>query len=97
MRAVRIRSMAGGSRRGLPFVLQELVAQGLCPVRQPAVLGPQGLHKGVEGSRSWRSSALIWSKAPYLSRARRSSSCHQQTGISKHRATRNKRGNDEIE
>jgi hypothetical protein len=30
-------------------VLQELVAQGLRPVRQPAVLGPQGLRKGVEG------------------------------------------------
>jgi hypothetical protein len=30
-------------------VLQELVAQGLCPVRQPAVLGPQGLRERVEG------------------------------------------------
>jgi hypothetical protein len=30
-------------------MLQELVAQGLRPVRQPAVLGPQGLCKGVEG------------------------------------------------
>jgi hypothetical protein len=39
----------GGTRRGLPLVLQELVAQGLRPVRQPAVLGPQGLSKGVEG------------------------------------------------
>jgi hypothetical protein len=36
-------------RRDLPLVLQELVAQGLCPVRQPAVLGPQGLRKRVEG------------------------------------------------
>jgi hypothetical protein len=37
-------------RRGLPLQLQEqeLVAQGLCPVRQPAVPGPQGLRKGVE-------------------------------------------------
>jgi hypothetical protein len=39
----------GGTRRGLPLVLQELVAQGLRPVRQPAVLGPQGLCEGVEG------------------------------------------------
>jgi hypothetical protein len=30
-------------------VLQELVAQGLLPVRQPAVLGPQGLRERVEG------------------------------------------------
>jgi hypothetical protein len=35
-------------RRGLPLLLQELVAQGLCPVRQPAVLGPQGLRERVE-------------------------------------------------
>jgi hypothetical protein len=31
-----------------------------------------------------------------LSPARRSSSCHKQTEISKRCATRNKRGNDEI-
>jgi hypothetical protein len=36
-------------RRGLPLVLQELVAQGLRPVRQPAVLGPQGVRERVEG------------------------------------------------
>jgi hypothetical protein len=30
-------------------VLQELVVQGLCPVRQLAVLGPQGLRERVEG------------------------------------------------
>jgi hypothetical protein len=30
-------------------VLQELVAQGLCPVQQPAILGPQGLRERVEG------------------------------------------------
>jgi hypothetical protein len=29
-------------------LLQKLVAQGLCPVRQPAVLGPQGLREHVE-------------------------------------------------
>jgi hypothetical protein len=29
-------------------VLQELVAQGLHPVRQPAVLGSQGLRERVE-------------------------------------------------
>jgi hypothetical protein len=39
----------GGTRRGLPLVLQVLVVQGLCPVRQPAVLGPQGLRERVEG------------------------------------------------
>jgi hypothetical protein len=39
----------GRTRRGLTLVLQELVAQGLRPVRQPAVLGPQGLHEHVEG------------------------------------------------
>jgi hypothetical protein len=33
----------------LTLVLQELVAQGLRLVRQPAVLGPQGLLEGVEG------------------------------------------------
>jgi hypothetical protein len=30
----------GSARRGLPLQLQELVAQSLCLVRQPAVLGP---------------------------------------------------------
>jgi hypothetical protein len=30
-------------------VLQELVAQGLRPVRQPAVLGPHDLRERVEG------------------------------------------------
>jgi hypothetical protein len=30
-------------------MLQELVAQGLRPVRQPAILGPQGLRKRAEG------------------------------------------------
>jgi hypothetical protein len=34
--------------RGLPLHLQELVTQGLCPVCQPAVPGPQGLREGVE-------------------------------------------------
>jgi hypothetical protein len=33
----------------LTLVLQELVAQGLHPVRQPVVLGPQGLLERVEG------------------------------------------------
>jgi hypothetical protein len=32
----------------LPLQLQELVAQGLCPVRQPTVPGPQGLGERVE-------------------------------------------------
>jgi hypothetical protein len=32
----------------LPLQLQELVAQSLCPVRQPAVPGPQGLDERVE-------------------------------------------------
>jgi hypothetical protein len=39
----------GGTRCSLPLLLQELVAQGLRPVRQPAVLGPQGLRERVEG------------------------------------------------
>jgi hypothetical protein len=39
----------GGARRGLPLQLQELVAQGHRPVRQPAVPSPQGLREGVEG------------------------------------------------
>jgi hypothetical protein len=30
-------------------MLQELVTQGLRPVRQPAILGPQGLCERVEG------------------------------------------------
>jgi hypothetical protein len=38
----------GGARLGLPLWLQELVAQGLRPVRQPAIPGPQGLREGVE-------------------------------------------------
>jgi hypothetical protein len=33
----------------LPLQLQELVAQSLCPVRQPAIPGPQGLDERVEG------------------------------------------------
>jgi hypothetical protein len=37
-----------GARRGLPLQLQELVAQSLFPVCQPAVPGPQGLGEGVE-------------------------------------------------
>jgi hypothetical protein len=49
MREVQIRSRVGGGRRGLPFALQELVAQGLSPVRQPAVWGPQGICERVEG------------------------------------------------
>jgi hypothetical protein len=32
----------------LALQLQELVAQGLRPVRQPAIPGPQGLGEGVE-------------------------------------------------
>jgi hypothetical protein len=32
----------------LPLQLQELVAQSLCLVRQPAVPGPQGLGERVE-------------------------------------------------
>jgi hypothetical protein len=32
----------------LPLQLQELVAQGLRPIRQPAIPGPQGLGEGVE-------------------------------------------------
>jgi hypothetical protein len=35
-------------RRGLPLQLQELVAQGLHPVRQPAIPGPQGLCEDVK-------------------------------------------------
>jgi hypothetical protein len=36
-------------RRGLPFALLELVAQGLRPVRQPAVWRPQGLRERDKG------------------------------------------------
>jgi hypothetical protein len=32
----------------LPLQLEELVAQSLCPVCQPAIPGPQGLGEGVE-------------------------------------------------
>jgi hypothetical protein len=35
-------------RHGLPLQLQELVAQGLRPVHQPAIPGPQGLRQGVK-------------------------------------------------
>jgi hypothetical protein len=35
--------------RGLSLELQELVAQDLHPVRQPAVRGPQGLRERDEG------------------------------------------------
>jgi hypothetical protein len=38
----------GGAPRGFPLQLQELVAQSLCPVRQPAIPGPQGLSEGAE-------------------------------------------------
>jgi hypothetical protein len=41
--------MGGETRRGLPFVLQELVVQDLHPVRQPAVWGPPSVHERVEG------------------------------------------------
>jgi hypothetical protein len=39
----------GGARRGLPFALLELVAQGLRPVRQRAIWRPQGLRERDEG------------------------------------------------
>jgi hypothetical protein len=39
----------GGARHVLPFALLELVAQGLSPVRQRAVRGPQGVSERVEG------------------------------------------------
>jgi hypothetical protein len=45
--------------------------------------------KASRCSRSWRSSALIRSKAPYLLWARSSSSYRQQTETSKRRAARN--------
>jgi hypothetical protein len=89
----------GGARRVLPFALLELVAQGSSPVRQPAVRAPMASAsalKALHCSRSWRSSAPIWSKAPYLSRARCSSSCRQQTKTSERRVARNKREDDEI-
>jgi hypothetical protein len=38
----------GGSLRMPALQLQELVLQGLRPIRQPLVLRPQGLDKGVE-------------------------------------------------
>jgi hypothetical protein len=41
--------MAGGVRRILPCALVELIAQGHGPVRQPAVRGPEGVGKLVEG------------------------------------------------
>jgi hypothetical protein len=40
---------SGGARRGLPFALLKLVAQGLHPVRQPTVRRPQGLRERDEG------------------------------------------------
>jgi hypothetical protein len=39
----------GGARRGLPFALLKLVAQGLRSVRQPALWRPQGLRERDEG------------------------------------------------
>jgi hypothetical protein len=60
-----------------------VVARSLCPVRQPAVPGPQGLGEGVEVI-----ALLIWSKAPYLSQARSSSSCRQQTKTNERRAAK---------
>jgi hypothetical protein len=36
------------ARRRLPLQLQELIAQGLRPVRQLAIPGPQGLSEGIE-------------------------------------------------
>jgi hypothetical protein len=44
--------------------------------------------KALHRSRNWRSSALISSKAPYLLRARCSSSCRQQFEISERHAAR---------
>jgi hypothetical protein len=39
----------GGARRGLPFTLLKLVAQGLRPIRQLAVWRLQGLRERDEG------------------------------------------------
>jgi hypothetical protein len=59
----------------LPRALMELIAQGHGPVRQPVVSGVlralASASKAPHRSRSWWSSAFTWSKAPYLSRARR--------------------------
>jgi hypothetical protein len=38
-----------GALRSLHALVQELVSHGLQPVLQPPVIGPQGLHEGVEG------------------------------------------------
>jgi hypothetical protein len=50
--------------------------------------------KASRCSRSWRSSALIWARAPYLSWAWCSSSCRQQTETNKRCTTRNKHEDD---
>jgi hypothetical protein len=39
----------GDTLRGPALQLQEVVSQGFRPVRQPPVVGPQGLDEGVEG------------------------------------------------
>jgi hypothetical protein len=81
----------------LPLQLQELVTRASARYASQPSRVLRALARASRTSRcsrSWRSSALIWARAPYLSRARCSSSCRQQTETNERRTTRNKHEDD---
>jgi hypothetical protein len=82
MRAVRTRSMAEGRAVGCPSSSKSWSRKASAwYASQPSrvLRASARASRASHYSRSWRSSALIWSRAPYLSRAHCSSSCRQQT------------------
>jgi hypothetical protein len=82
MRAVRILSMAEGRAVACPSSSKSWSRRASARYdSQPSQVlrASARASKAPLYSRSWWSSALIWSRAPYLSQARCSSSCRQQT------------------
>jgi hypothetical protein len=97
MRAVQIRSMAEGHAVDCPSSSKSWSRRASARyASQPSrvLRASARASRASRCSRSWRSSALIWARAPYLSRVRCSSSCHQQTGTNERRATRKKHEDD---
>jgi hypothetical protein len=100
MRVVQICSMAGGRAAACPSCSKSWSRRASARYdSQPSwvLRASARASRASRCPRSWRSSALIWSKAPYLSRARCSSSYRQQTEANECCAARNKHGNDKIE
>jgi hypothetical protein len=100
MRAVQIRSMAGGRAAACPSCSRSWSRRASARYdSQPSwvLRAYASASRASLSPRSSRSSAFIWSKAPYLSRVRCSSSCRQQTVTSKHRTARSKHENEKYQ